>query len=141
MEKSEFEINLHFEKGGFFLLTFEIDGKIETDCDRCTETFWFPIADSHPLIVKFDDNIIPGTDPADEMGDVVYIPRGQTHLNVAKYLYEFVILSIPIKKVHSDDEEGNPGCEISYEANFEEDIKDKEEIDPRWEALKNIKKN
>lgn len=140
IKQGDFEINLHFEKGNFFLLNFEIRGTFQTECDRCLEVFDCPVRSDYTLIVKYNDDLIPGEIPSDEDDDIVYISRNETHLNIAKYLYEFIVLSIPIRKVHPDDAEDNPTCEIDWEVADDYDKEDDvEAIDPRWEALKNIK--
>ncbi len=139
---AQFEVNLDFEKGNFFMLHFNISGTIQTACDRCAEQFDLPIESEQLLIVKFDDDLIPGEEPTDEDDDVVYISRNDTHFNIANHLYEFIVLSIPMRKVHPDDEDGYPTCEINYQnEEATEEATDEEAVDPRWEALKKIRKN
>ena len=58
-------------------------------------------------------------------------------------IYEFVHLSIPIKKTHPDKKNGDPGCdpEILKLLATEKEEEDKKEIDPRWDILNNLSKN
>ncbi len=97
----KFEIELIFEKGNFFTLTFNIIGSVAAECDRCAEKFELNFEESHPLMVKFDDNIAIEEDVPETDEDLIYISRNETHLNVARFIYEFIILSIPIKKSSS----------------------------------------
>lgn len=139
----QFEVELIFEKSNFFDLTFIIDGFITAECDRCTETFEMEFSGTHPLLVKFTENVEYEQELTSESDDdLIYLSRNETHLNVAQYIYEFIVLSMPLQKVHPDDDEGNPGCEIEYSSQTESEGDSKEETtDPRWEALKKLKNN
>jgi len=46
-----------------------------------------------------------GEDP-----DVNYISRGESHINVESYIYEFITLSIPTHRMCSAEEFGGPKC-------------------------------
>jgi len=139
----KFDIELIFDKNNFFTLTFNIDGYMLAECDRCVEQFQLNFSESYPLLVKFNDNTTMDENIPDSDDDLIYISRNETHLNVARFIHEFIILSIPIKKVHPDDENGNPGCEMKYQNQIGDDVDDAEEesTDPRWEALKKLKNN
>jgi len=132
VENAKLEIDLQFDKQSFFQLAFNVDGTIQTVCDRCSEEFDLVVGDVHHIIVKFDDGDAQSDDP-----DIIYIARTDTHLNVANLIYEFIVLSVPMKQTHPDDADGKPGCKIAY--NAEEEESDEEVIDPRWAALKGLK--
>lgn len=127
------EIDLYFDKSNFFMLEFQVQGHTPFICDRCSEPFELELDAQYLLIVKFDDDIIPGEIPDDENEDIVYISRNQSHINIAKQIYEFIILSLPMQKIHPDNKEGEPGCTMKWNNNDEE-----ESTDPRWDALKNL---
>jgi uncharacterized metal-binding protein YceD (DUF177 family) len=60
-------------------------------------------------------------------------------------MYEFIVLAIPIKKIHpdlKDEEENDDGSNVKivYSTSTEKEEKKEEEIDPRWEKLKKLKK-
>ena len=42
--------------------------------------------------------------------DVYYIGRGESHLNVADWIYEFINLSIPMQRKCGEDENGQSKC-------------------------------
>ena len=46
----------------------------------------------------------------EEDPDVFYISRNESHLHVSDWIYEFVILSIPMQKMCSPDKIGGPQC-------------------------------
>ncbi|PTB92421.1 DUF177 domain-containing protein, partial [Marivirga lumbricoides] len=57
------------------------------------------------------------------------------------FIYETIALEVPLKKIHPDeeleDEESNEYIYIDDSLDSEEE--ENEEVDPRWEALKNLK--
>ena len=46
----------------------------------------------------------------DEDPDVFYIPRNESHLHVADWIYEFVNLSIPTHRMCAESEIGGSKC-------------------------------
>ena len=42
--------------------------------------------------------------------DVYYISRGESHIDVANWIYEFINLSIPMQRMCGPDEIGGPSC-------------------------------
>lgn len=123
-------------------LLFKVSGEVEVACDVTNELYFQPIENQLELIVKFGDAY------NDENEDLLVIPHGEHKLNIAQYIYEAIVLGIPIKKVHPGVEDGTLKSEVlerlqEYELSDDtEEIKDVEEveIDPRWDKLKNILK-
>ena len=88
----------------YFELSFDFNGWAQVDCDRCLDPLKLEIASSAQMFVRFGDNA--GEDESDE-NDVIVLPYGEEHLNVAQYLYEYAHLSLPVRRVHSDRSECN----------------------------------
>ena len=80
------------KRPSLFILDFQIAGTVQTECDRCLQLMDLPIEDEHQLMIKFD-----GSNPREE-ADVIYLEPGIKNLQVAKYVYEFIHLSLPISK-------------------------------------------
>lgn len=105
-------VDLKFEKeSSFFLLQFNIDGTADVACDRCGDFFPLQLWDEYKLIIKLTDS----EEKADEMNeheesDVVFIPRSETVINVFEWIFEYIMLSIPIQKIHPDMADGQSGC-------------------------------
>lgn len=114
-------------------LDFEIEGSLRVVCDRCLEEFSFPIQKSERLIVKF------GSDSQELSDDIIMIPYSETSLDLRQHLYEYIMLSLPMQRIHPDTEEGTAGCnpEIFQYLNTEDKT---DKIDPRWNVLLSIKK-
>lgn len=127
------------KREGVMVLHFHLKGKVEVICDRCLETFMTQIQFEQQLIVKRGD--IPG-EIAD---DVIVIGKADHEIDVKQYLYEFVILALPIKRVHPADKNGmsacNPGMIEKLKDHQKKDNDKKERTDPRWNALKEIIEN
>lgn len=120
---------------------FQIKGYVQLICDRSNELFDFVIESENNLIFKYGEDFQELTE------DIVVIPRMLQKLNIAQYLYEFIVLAIPIKKNHPRFDEIESDEDIETEGNliystsipkFEKE--DNVEIDPRWAALANLKK-
>ena len=117
-----------------FDFSFSLAGTVIVPCDRCLDDLAIEVATENNLRVKLGDSY------ADE-GDIVVIPENEGDLNIAWYLYEFIVLALPMKRVHAP---GKCNHEMtgrlkkhSAEAVESEDGEDMQ-IDPRWAGLKDI---
>ncbi len=103
-------------------------GKVTLLCDYHNEPFHTMVENSFPIIIKF------GEEFDDQDDEVLILPHEAYQFNVAQYIYENILLSIPLKRQ----------CEIcesdEVEDFFEGDEQEEKEIDPRWDALKKLKK-
>jgi uncharacterized metal-binding protein YceD (DUF177 family) len=106
-------VKLLLEKSnGFMILRFEIGGKAEVTCDRCNNNLPFQLFDEFKMMVKMTD------DPAlmneqEEDPDVYYISRGESHIDVKGWIYEFINLSIPMQKTCEYENMDGPHCNPS----------------------------
>ncbi len=117
-------------------LAIRISGTVRVCCDRCLEMFSHPVFCENRLLVKFGQNQ-DETDP-----DILYLPFGESELDMQQHLYEFIMLALPIKRVHPNDEEGNSTCDPIMLKKLDELIVDEEsETDPRWDELKKLMNN
>ena len=96
LSSGEVNVHLEFEKRlDLCIMTFSIDGKVEVTCDRCLDPFDLPIEDEQRLLVKYSEEVW-------EDADVIYILYDTETLNVARYIYEFINLAVPMIKHHDD---------------------------------------
>jgi len=135
-----------------FELVFILDGTILIPCDRCLDEMEQPIHYKEKLQVKFGDKF-------DEIDEIVIVPESDGGINIAWFLYEFIVLNIPMKHVHAtgecnktmatklkkhitrqkgDDDDDDTALDFDDDDDFTT-----EEIptDPRWEGLQNISEN
>ena len=64
-------------------------------------------------------------------------------IDLFHFVYESIVLALPIRIVHEDDADGNPTCDPEVMKRLEEmnaeNSEEEQGTDPRWDALKNIK--
>ena len=61
------------------------------------------------MIVKLVENPEEMNETEDD-ADIYYISRTESHLHVADWIYEFVVLSIPMQRMCKESETGGPQC-------------------------------
>jgi len=114
-------------------IDLNITGKVELICDRSLEPFDFNIDTSHEVVFKY------GGEEKELSEDVHVILKDTQRINISDFLYQFISLEIPMKKLHPKFQDEDESDEIIYSSNVEEETSDTEAIDPRWEALKKLK--
>lgn len=97
------------KSNALMLLKFDIDGSIEVTCDRCGNPLKLTLWDEFNLVVKPVENADQMNESEDDP-DIYYISRTESHLHLASWIYEFVLLSIPNQRMCSEDEKGGPQC-------------------------------
>ena len=126
-EKGNLDIEVELIKESSLLdFHFYIQGFVELVCDRCLEHFDEQIDGKFRLIVKFGETF------AEESDEVIVVPLNENIIYLRQYIFEFINLSLPIKRVHHNKNDCNPDM-IKKLQNHEE-----QKNDPRWDALKNI---
>jgi uncharacterized metal-binding protein YceD (DUF177 family) len=132
------KIDLRLEKKTTFLeLYFFASGIVNVNCDLTNEPYNQAINDQLKLVVKY------GNEYNDENEDILIVPHGEYEINVAQYIYELIVLSVPTKRIHPGIEDGTLQSDILSkleELSPSEDnkIKTSEDIDPRWNNLKKL---
>jgi len=127
------------KKSSFMLLKFDIDGTIDTHCDRCGNPLTIQLWDEFKVVVKLVDNP-DEMNEQEEDPDVYYISRAESHLHLADWIYEFINLSIPLQKICPPNENGESQCnkEVLAQLSQTKNI-DNKEANPMWEALNKFK--
>lgn len=135
IEGGNFKVDLDLTKSADFIrLTFEIQSELELTCDRSLR----------PFIGKFNSqvkHIYKYSDKNEEVSeDLDFITFGTPKINIAHLLFDYILLQIPIKKLHPDIEpdDDNDG-EIVYSDIVEEEESEEPIVDPRWAALIDLK--
>jgi uncharacterized metal-binding protein YceD (DUF177 family) len=132
VNKCAIDIKLDFDKRDtFFHLKFYIDGTVNVPCDRCSEPFDLEIFGDYELFVKM------GEETEDSDDDIIFISKNDDHVDLSKVVYDYILLSIPLKCVHPDDENGNPGCNPEVLKKLKKQEEDT--TDPRWAVLEKLK--
>lgn len=133
------KVNLDLEKQEtLMVLNLRVEGEIQLNCDKCLAGFPSQISASDRLIAKFSEN--------EDLGDseeVLIIKKNEVEIDISSFIYEVITLASPYVSVC--DEPGKLSfCDQDMLNKLNEFLveQDKNEItDPRWDILKNIKKN
>lgn len=122
-------------------LDFQIKGTVELTCDRSLDLYDEPIDIERLLLLKFSDHNEELTD------EIELIERNTHNINVARYIFEFIATSLPMKKLHprfreeeEDDDEDSDG-RVIYTSKTNDESTGEAPIDPRWAALRKLSDN
>ncbi|ESU29820.1 hypothetical protein FLJC2902T_02970 [Flavobacterium limnosediminis JC2902] len=132
------KVELVFDKKSTMLeLAFKHKGTINVPCDLTGEEFDLPIKGKLNLFVKFGDAF------NNENDELLILPHGEFQVDVAQYIYEMIVLSVPTKRIHPGVKDGTLDSEAIQKLDElapKEQFKEKEEenIDPRWDKLKQL---
>lgn len=132
IDKGRLKADLFLEKSSTFIsLHFQISGVIKLICDRSLDEFNYNMSTNNELVLRFGEEDL---EVSDEIEIISY--KTQT-INVASYIYEFISVAIPMKKLHPRFANEPEGDQIIYSS--EDEQEEKSEIDPRWIELKKLK--
>lgn len=139
VKQGQLKVQLELTKQSTLLiLSFSTKGKVRLTCDRCLEEYDQEISNESKLYVKF------GQEAEDLDDNIIVLPFEEHQINVAQYIYELVILGLPIKRVHPNDKKGNSTCDPEMLAKLDEYLikeADEEPVDERWSELKKLLDN
>lgn len=142
----EVKVKMDMEKSStMMVLLFDVEGNVVFPCDRCLEPVSLAINGNYRQVVKFSDFEESNDD------EIIILPTGEYEIDVKKLIYDFIMLSVPLKRAHEPGEcdeelvkklsefliDELPEESTDLEENEPED--DQEEIDPRWQALRDLR--
>lgn len=142
------------KKMSTYELNFQLDGIIIIPCDRCLDDMEHAIRYKEKLQVKFGSTF-------SEENEIVIVPESDGGINIAWFLYEFIVLNIPIKHVHAPgecnktmvnklkrhitrkkgDDDDDDNSLLEFDDDDDDFSTDEIQTDPRWEGLPNITEN
>lgn len=127
-------VKLMLEKeSSLMILRFIINGMVRVQCDRCLELYDQPVKSKNHVIVKF------GEESFDEGDDLIWVSPADHQINVAKLIYDFIILSIPVRQIHPDDRNGNSTCDPEMLERLKNlSVPDQQNQTDRWNVLKKL---
>ena len=134
VQQGRFQIGLVFDRQpDHWHLIFDVSGTVDTECDRCLAPIALPVEGEYELYVKCDGEAAT----EDEGPEVLHLPRETTKFDITQYLYEFIILSVPISKRYDCEAEEVRPCDMTMLAKL---AAQQEETpgDIRWDILKDL---
>ncbi len=139
-ESSNITTNVVLEKKNIMLeVNLKHKGTVNVPCDLTGEMFDMPVKGKLKLIVQFGETY------NNDNEDLLILPFGEHQIDVSQFIYEMIVLSIPLKRIHPGIKDGTLKSEALNKLNelkikkkeLKQEIK-QEDIDPRWDKLKQL---
>jgi len=138
-ENCDINVNVVLEKKSTMLeLSFKHKGTVHVPCDLTNEMFDLPIKGKIKLVVQF------GEEFNNDNEELLILPHGEFQIDVSQYIYEMIVLSVPLKRVHPGIKDGTLQTETLEQLSKlsvkeqKKESKKEENIDPRWDKLKQL---
>ncbi|WP_348799177.1 YceD family protein [Flavobacterium adhaerens] len=138
-QNSDIKVNVVLDKKSNLLeISFKHQGTINVPCDLTSEDFDLPIKGKLKLIVRFGETF------NNDNEELLILPFGEFEIDIAQYIYEMIVLSVPTRRIHPGIKDGTLNTEALTklkELTIKEQKKEKKEeenIDPRWDKLKQL---
>ena len=135
VKKSNVSVTVNFNKqNAILILDFEIKGTVNVMCDRCADYFDLSVENQQQLIAKL------AAHESVQEDDIIYLSPTESELDIGHYIYEYIMLAIPQKRIHPEGM-----CNKETLKRLEKLTRTTKELnkitDPRWDELKKIKFN
>ncbi|MFV7235126.1 MULTISPECIES: YceD family protein [Flavobacterium] len=141
-QNSDIKVNVVLEKKSTMLeLSLKHKGTVNVPCDLTSEDFDLPVKGKMKLIVRFGEMY------NNDNEELLILPHGEFEIDIAQYIYEMIVLSVPLRRVHPGIKDGSLNTEALKklkELTIKEQKKEhkqeqkEENIDPRWDKLKQL---
>ncbi|MFV8341367.1 YceD family protein [Flavobacterium sp. XS2P39] len=144
-QNSDIKVNVVLEKKSTMLeLNLKHKGSVNVPCDLTSEDFDLPVKGKMKLIVRFGEMY------NNDNEELLILPHGEFEIDIAQYIYEMIVLSVPLRRVHPGIKDGSLNTEAltklkeltikeqKKEQKKENKQEQKEDIDPRWDKLKQL---
>lgn len=127
--RADVHVDMSLERQERMLIfNFATRGMLVLPCDRCLGEMELPVEGNDRLIVKF------GHEWEEESDEIIVIPETESHIDISTYIFEYIMLKIPIQRVHP---EGEGLCDPEVISKLNE--YKESDADPRWAALEQLR--
>lgn len=119
-------------------MSFGFEGTVKVDCDRCLKEFDFPVEGEENLVIKYGN-------PDESNDEILVIEEGVEEFDVSHYIYEYIILAIPARRVPCELDEEKFKCDYETLDKLNSLTSDSDESEnnnnPLWDQLNKLKKS
>lgn len=124
-----------FKTDHFVQVKFAVAAETELICDRTLQPFSKHVEGSYLILFEPD----PEEETETERETVRRIPADELVLSIGKEVRDTILLNLPARRIHPSmlDEDGKPE---EFETQKFGKAPEGDQIDPRWEELKKLKK-
>jgi len=111
-----------------------LHGSCTLPCDRCLASIEVPVDVRERLVVKLGEE-------TDTEGDVWVFGPEVHQLDLAQTIFELAHLGLPARRLHEDLASCDPDVvrQVGWTEIDPEEGNDSEDVDPRWDQLKDLK--
>lgn len=140
VKQANVNVTLQLFKSEFLMeLEFTFNGTAQVVCDTCLTEIPYPVNAQYRMIIKKAEESNFSND------EMIYLGKNEIEFDLTQYLYESFILCLPSKIGCENIAEPKP-CNKEMLAKLTPDDalqgeEEKQQIDPRWDKLKDIIKN
>lgn len=123
------------KKKNMIELDFNINGSVGLTCDVSTELYQQNVDNEISIVIKYGDVY----QEIDEK--LIIVPRSDDEIAIHQYIYEGVVLALPVKRIHPKVEDGSMETEITKkleELKPSNNSNTNDDTDPRWDKLKEL---
>lgn len=115
-------------------IRFHATGNVVIPCDRCLDPMDHTVDVEHQLTVKIGSEY-------SEDDDLITVTEDDSVIDLAWFVYESIVLSLPVKHVHAPGKCNPAMINLlnEHSATRSDDTEESQEIDPRWSALLKLK--
>lgn len=136
LQDASFQVELTFDKrSNFYMLDFDIQGNMQTNCDRCMANIRLPLQGHYELVVRLEQ----GDDEVDLDPDVMYLDPAEDYLDIAQIVYDYVNLTVPLHKTYDCHLEDPKPCDEQALKYLEEQQEKMEKQNPFRDAFKEFR--
>jgi len=112
-------------------LEFVLKGSLKTVCDVCLSELVYPVNHSYYLHVKFAE------ESRLEEDEILYLSFNEYKLDISAHLYDFTLLSLPMKRICIDSVNRN-SCDKQVLDKLEDTENTDAQVHPEMEKLKGL---
>ena len=135
MLDAEIDAQVVVEKSGRYVgVDCEVFGNVVVECDRCLGELELPVDVEIRLSVKYgEEDSLEESQPGER--EVIFVPDTEAELDMSQIIYDYVCLSLPMQRVH-DEDECDP--EVMRRLVAEEPISDQDDANNPFASLKSL---
>lgn len=136
-----FYVSLELIKSASMLdMYFVIEGEFTSSCDRCMDDLDLKVNQDYRQLIKLIES-----EQDTHNDEIDFLSIKAFEINIAPYIFEYTLLSIPSKKAHQIEECNRESMTILDDylltEKYDNEKLDSNNIDSRWEKLKELKNN
>jgi uncharacterized metal-binding protein YceD (DUF177 family) len=135
----EGSIGIQFYRTQHFIrVQLKFNVTVELTCDRSLDNFDYDVNQDYEILFKNEEV----EEQASETGSIRNIDVASQQIDIEQDVLDTILVNLPAKKLHPRflDEDGYPMEFLNQKFGEPEDDDEEDPIDPRWEALKDLKK-